>query len=98
MPITRFILPLDTRAVGYHLATIMRFLSVVFAVPLLFALLTGEWLYAGIFTCLAAGSLGVGTFARRSEAPELEENDTLLFLIERERVRGPLERALQRQA
>ena len=78
MPITRFILPFNATSVGYYLASIVRFLSVIFAVPLLFALVAREWSYAGIFAGLAAASFGVGTAARRTAVPELELREALV--------------------
>ncbi len=78
MAMRPFLVPLQLRAVLYHFGAVLQLLAATFAVPLLCALVTREWLQAGLFALLAALCYGAGRLARQGRARELAVREALV--------------------
>ena len=78
MSLTRFIAPLNARAVLYNLASVVRLLSVAFALPGLWALIAGEFRYATAFFAITASAFLLGQIGRRGPSRNIEAREALV--------------------
>jgi trk system potassium uptake protein TrkH len=78
MLLTRYIMPLDLRAVLTHLGVVSKLLGVVLLLPFLVALLTGDLLHAAVFGVLALGTYLIGRLAAAVERPVLALKEALV--------------------
>nr|WP_246325277.1 potassium transporter TrkG [Dissulfurirhabdus thermomarina] len=69
---------MDLRAVGHHLAAVLRLLGLLLAVPAAVAAAGGEWEPAARFALLAAGTWGAGFLGGRGHGPDLPLREALV--------------------
>lgn len=78
MQLTRYIAPLDLRAVLIHLAAVLRLLGVILAVPFVAALIAQEFGLSAIFGGLALVAWLCGWAGARARRPDLEFKEALV--------------------
>jgi trk system potassium uptake protein len=78
MPLWRFIIPLDRRAVLRHLGAVLRLLALVLVLPAAVAVAAGDVPQTLAFAAAAAVAGAVGWLAGRGELPDLKAHEAMV--------------------
>jgi trk system potassium uptake protein TrkH len=78
MHLVRHISPLDLRVVRTHLAVLLQLLGAALTLPLIVALLAGEFFMGAVFGGLTVGAIGLGRAGARGRPANIELKEALV--------------------